>query len=80
MTTIDLTLNGNNKFLRKMFPKTKVTKTKLTLGELDPKFLTKSIKSVEQLQFDYSRFELVDLDLEGQFDDWDVLVKINVYA
>ena len=80
MTTIDLTLSGNNKFLRKMFPKTKVTKTKLTLGELDPQFLSKSIKSVEQLQYDYTRFELVDLDLEGEFDNWDLLVKINVYA
>lgn len=80
MQTIDLTLSGNNKFLKKMFPKTKVTKTQLKLGELDSTFLTRAIKSANQLQYDWSRFEVLDLDLEGQFDEWDLVVKINVYA
>lgn len=79
MQTIDLKLSGNNKFLRKMFPKTKVTKTQLKLGQLDPNFLSRSIKT-SNLHHDWTRFEVIDLDLEGQFDEWELGVKINVWA
>jgi hypothetical protein len=75
---VKMNLNFNNKGLKKMFTGTIVTRKKLQLGELNGEFLTSSIKSTKEFQYDYERFEIDDLELEGQFNDWTLNIKLNV--
>lgn len=72
-------VTGNNRFLRKMFKGTKVTKTKLIIGDLQTNFLAKCIKSDTNLSLGNESFRVTDVELEGQFDDWSVICKIIMH-
>lgn len=76
---VNLKFNFNNKGLKKLFPKTIIRKKELTLGEIDPKILGGMIRSVSELKNDYERFVIKDLDLSGEFNSWDLEIKINLY-
>jgi ABC-type metal ion transport system substrate-binding protein len=78
VTRAEIKLTFNNNGLKKMFPGTKVNKKKLKIGEIDPKFLASSIKSSD-LRFTYTNFEVIDLDLEGFYDNWELVIKLKVY-
>ena len=78
MKGVNLDLNFNNKGLKQMFVGTIVTKKKLQLGDLNVDFLTASIKGVKEFQYDYEKFEIDDMELEGEFNNWTLNVKLNV--
>ena len=77
VTRAELKLTFNNKGLKMLFPGTVVTRKKLEMGELDPKFLASSIKSSE-LRYTYTNFVLEDIELEGEFNKWDVILKLRL--
>lgn len=80
VTKADIRINFNNKGLKMLFPGTTVTKKKLELGELDPSMLSKYIKSSElNNKYEGSNFTIEDIDLEGEFNNWDLVVKLKVY-
>ena len=78
VTRADLKLTFNNKGLKMLFPGTIVTKKKLEIGQLDPKFLAASIKSSE-LRYTYTNFTLEDIELEGEYNKWDVMLKLRLF-
>ena len=80
VTRAELSFNFNNKGLKMLFPGTVITRKKLTIGELDPAALAKYIRTSE-LNSKYAdlKFTLEDIDLEGEFDNWDLLVKLKVF-
>ena len=75
---VDLNLEFNNTGLKSMFPGTIVTVDSLKLGDLNADYLAASIKSVKEFQYDYERFEIDDMDLEGEYDKWILNIKLNV--
>lgn len=80
VTKADIRINFNNKGLKMLFPGTLVTKKKLKLGELDPKFLASAIKTSElNLKYADLSFTLEDIELEGEFNSWDVTIKLRVF-
>jgi hypothetical protein len=80
VTKADIRINFNNKGLKMLFPGTVVTKKKLELGEMDSSVLSKYIKSSElSKKYDGQNFSIEDIDLEGQFGNWDLVVKLKVY-
>lgn len=80
VTRAELKINFNNKGLKMLFPGTLVTKKKLQLGELDPKFLASTIKTSElNLKYADLSFMLEDIELEGEFNSWDVTIKLRVF-
>ncbi len=80
VTRAELRVNFNNKGLKMLFPGTVVTKKKLELGDLDPKFLASTIKTSElNLKYADLSFTLEDIELEGEFNSWDVTIKLRVF-
>lgn len=80
VTRAELKINFNNKGLKRLFPGTVVTKKKLILGDLDPKFLSSTIKTSElNEKYPDLNFKLEDIEMEGEFNNWDVIVKVKVF-
>ncbi len=77
--SVMLHFNFNNKGLKKLFPKTIIRRKELTMGEIDPKYLGGMIRSVSELKHDYERFEIEDMELSGEFNSWDLDLKIKLY-
>ncbi len=50
------------------------------MGDLDPSMLSKYIKSSElNTKYPDCQFTLEDIELEGEFNNWDLLVKLKVF-
>jgi hypothetical protein len=79
MKEVDLKLSGNNVFLKSLFPDAVIKTDSLLLGDLNVDYLTSAIKSSNNLQLDYSGFKILDIDLEGNYGDWTVTTKLNVW-
>jgi hypothetical protein len=80
VTKAELKFNFNNKGLKMLFPGTTITRKKLSLGELDPSVLSKYIRTSElNSKYVDLKFSLEDLDLEGEFNNWDLTVKLKVF-
>jgi hypothetical protein len=80
VTRAELKINFNNKGLKMLFPGTVITKKKLEMGDLDPSMLSKYIKSSElNTKYPDCQFTLEDIELEGEFNNWDLLVKLKVF-
>lgn len=78
MKEINFTISFNNEGLRRMFPGTKISrKGNVTLGELSPSFLLKSIRKINVS--DFSKFELIELELQGSKNNFDLIIKMNVW-
>lgn len=77
--SVMLHFNFNNKGLKKLFPGTIIRKKELTMGQIDPKYLGQMIRSVSDLKHDYDRFEIEDMELAGEFNSWDLDIKIKLY-
>ena len=79
MTEILAHYHFNNKGLKKLFPGTIVTRKKLVLGELDPKYLSSMIKSMPDIKYDYTSFQLLAIeDFEGEYNKWDLTLKLKL--
>lgn len=73
----DIKISGNNKFLKQVFPKSKITHTKIALAPVNVDRLLLMVR--DQLkQTTYTKLQLVDVELEGMFNDWTLCVKINL--
>ena len=77
MKEVWFNMSGNNKMLRKAFPNSIITKKKVELGMPDSTFLIQAIKGSD-LRFDHQGFNLLDIELEGEYNDWTLSLKLGL--
>jgi hypothetical protein len=67
----------NNKGLKECFPGTVVTKKSLALGKPNSDFIISAIRT-SSLSQGHSGFNLLDLEIEGEFDQWTLSLKLEL--
>lgn len=70
-------LTMNNKGLKECFPGTKVTKKSLALGKPNSDFIISAIRT-SSLSQNHSGFNLLDLEIEGEYNDWTLSLKLEL--
>lgn len=76
-TLADVKISVNNKGLKTLFPKSVVTKKKLSLTQIDPKQLDLFIRSSLKTAI-FSKYQIISVDMEGEYNDWSLDVKISL--